>query len=86
MIDDNGFNPIWNKVFKFDVERPECAIVTFDVMDKDVASSDFIAFASVSVSCLRNGLRNIPLREQSGKRERDFIFASLLVRISATNA
>lgn len=80
-IQDNGFNPVWNKVFKFRIESPDVAILSFIVMEDDVARSEFIAFSSLPVSCIRPGLRTLPLFSAAGTREGDFLFATLCVRI-----
>ena len=29
VIDNNGFNPIWKETFKFEVRKPELAVLTF---------------------------------------------------------
>lgn len=79
---DNGFNPVWNQVFTFDIRRPENTYVTFHVMDEDVLSSEFIAFASLPVTCMRSGFRTIRLYNINGKAEQDFEYASLFVRVS----
>ncbi|KAJ1426888.1 PLC-like phosphodiesterase [Ochromonadaceae sp. CCMP2298] len=39
-IQDNGFNPVWNQTFSFDVRRPDLAYLTFHVMDEDVLSRE----------------------------------------------
>ena len=79
---DNGFNPVWNQVFTFDIRRPENTYMTFYVMDEDVLSSEFIAFTSLPVNCMRNGFRTVRLYNINGKAEQDFEYASLFVRIS----
>eukprot|EP01035_Chromulina_nebulosa_P020678 gene20678-26809_t len=81
-VNDNGFNPIWNEVFTFVINEPDLAILTFDVLDEDVVLSEFVAFYSLPVSCIRQGLRFVPLLDAAGKREQDFAFASLSVRVA----
>lgn len=64
--------------------RPHLTHLTFHVNDEDVISHDFIAFCSLPVSCLRPGFRTIQLRSADGKKEQDFEYASLFVRIGIT--
>lgn len=59
---------------------PDLAILTFEVFDEDVVLNEFVAFASLPLTCVRTGIRNVPLCDVSGKREQDFAFASLCVR------
>lgn len=79
-IQDNGFNPVWNQTFTFDIKRPELNYLTFYVNDEDVLSHEFIAFVSLPVSCIREGFRTIQLYNIMGKRDQDFEYASLFVR------
>lgn len=65
------------------ITDPETALVTLDVLDEDIpeVSSEFIAFASMSLSCTRPGLRVVALFDQFGHRSGDFSYASLMVRV-----
>jgi hypothetical protein len=47
-----------------------------------VLSHDFIAFTSLPISCIKTGLRTLHLRNVVGKRDQDFEYASLFVRIA----
>lgn len=64
------------------MRRPDLSYLTFHVNDEDVLSYDFIAFTSLPVSCIRTGLRTLHLRNHVGKRDQDFEYASLFVRIT----
>ena len=64
------------------MRRPDLSYLTFHVNDEDVLSSDFIAFTSLPVSCVKPGLRTLHLRNMTGKRDQDFEYASLFVRIA----
>jgi len=81
-VRDNGFNPVWNQIFSFDLKNPELSYITFYVMDEDIASSDFLAFSSMPVSCIRPGLHCIQLYNELGKMEDDFKNASIFVRVA----
>lgn len=81
-INDNGFNPVWNQTFTFDVRYPDLTYLTFHVNDEDVISHEFIAFASLPVSCVRPGLRTLKLYNVVGRAEQDFEFSSLFLRVA----
>jgi phosphatidylinositol phospholipase C, delta len=81
-VDNNGFNPIWNEVFKYDIVRPDVAMLTLRCMDSDLDFDDFIASTSIPVTCLRNGFRTVQLYNQFGQKGGDFQFASLFVHVS----
>ena len=70
------------QTFIFDVRRPDLSYLTFHVNDEDVLSHEFIAFASMPVSCIKPGLRTLHLRNVVGKRDQDFEYASLFVRVA----
>ncbi len=80
-VNDNGFNPVFNEVFAFNIRNPDIAVLNFVVWDEDIGSSDFVGFSSLPVSCMRAGVRSMALFDQSGAREREFTFACLCVRI-----
>eukprot|EP00754_Rhynchopus_humris_P041430 Rhum_TRINITY_DN25005_c0_g1::Rhum_TRINITY_DN25005_c0_g1_i1::g.180921::m.180921/K05857/PLCD; phosphatidylinositol phospholipase C, delta len=75
MIDDNGFNPVWNETFRMKIHDPETAILTIRVMESDkVGWDDFIGEASCPLTCLRQGFRSVPLLDaQSRSQEGTFV-------------
>ncbi|XP_046996756.1 1-phosphatidylinositol 4,5-bisphosphate phosphodiesterase gamma-1 [Schistocerca americana] len=82
-VSDNGFNPVWNETFDFEVSNPHFALLRFVVQDEDMfGDSNFIGQATYPVLCLRTGYRSVPLK--NGYSE-DLELASLLVHISITN-
>jgi len=80
-VNDNGFNPVFNEVFAFNIRNPDVAVLNLVVWDEDMGSSDFVGFSSLPVSCMRAGVRTVALFDQNGARERDFSFATLCVRV-----
>jgi phosphatidylinositol phospholipase C delta len=83
-VPENGFFPIWNTDrdrFKFQVENPTCAVLQLTVYDSDVGKDDFIASASIPISCLRQGYRCVRLYDANNTRSGAFDFATLLIRI-----
>ncbi|XP_048868375.1 1-phosphatidylinositol 4,5-bisphosphate phosphodiesterase delta-1-like isoform X3 [Brienomyrus brachyistius] len=66
-IDNNGFSPMWNENFQFDICVPELALVRFVVEDYDaVTQNDLIGQYTVPFSSLQNGYRHVPLLNNSG--------------------
>jgi len=83
-VKENGFFPIWNTdrdKFKFTVENPTVAILQLTVYDSDIGKDDFIASASIPISCLRQGYRCVRLYDANNTRSGAFDFATLLIRI-----
>lgn len=83
-IYNNGFFPIWNEgKFTFTVENWAAAMLQLQIYDKDhvATSDDFVASASIPISCLRKGLRSVKVFDASGTRSGAFDFASLLIEI-----
>ena len=82
VIQDNGFNPVWNQKFTFKLNAPDLALLQFTVYDhEDLAAPRFIGTRVIARSCLRPGLRNVSLRDFSGETRGDFRFAKILCYI-----
>ncbi|KAJ8386147.1 hypothetical protein AAFF_G00176550 [Aldrovandia affinis] len=83
-INNNGFNPMWNEQFQFDVYVPELAMVRFVVEDHDSTSqNDLIGQYTLPFTSLQNGYRHVPLLTKNG----DIIpSAGLFVHIMALDA
>nr|XP_055058278.1 1-phosphatidylinositol 4,5-bisphosphate phosphodiesterase delta-1b isoform X1 [Misgurnus anguillicaudatus] len=66
-IANNGFNPMWNENFQFEVCVPDLALVRFLVEDHDSTSgNDFIGQYTIPFNSLKNGYRHVPLCNQNG--------------------
>ncbi|XP_053507674.1 1-phosphatidylinositol 4,5-bisphosphate phosphodiesterase delta-1b isoform X1 [Ictalurus furcatus] len=66
-VQNNGFNPMWNENFQFDLYVPELALVRFVAEDYDtVSSNDFIGQCTVPFASLQTGYRHVPLYDQNG--------------------
>lgn len=61
VVDDNGFNPVWEETMTFTVNMPEIALVRFLVWDHDPIGRDFVGERTVSFSTLMPGYRHIYL-------------------------
>lgn len=84
-IRQNGFDPIWNQVFEFDVEFPELAQLCFRCShDTSLgAQGVFIAGVSLPIIYLRTGFRMIQLFDESGRKSSgDSGFASVFAHLS----
>eukprot|EP00978_Attheya_sp_CCMP212_P006524 scaffold15048_cov55-Attheya_sp.AAC.2 len=83
MVPSNGFFPIWNSdFFSFTVENGLVAMLQLNVFDYDVAKADnFIASASIPISCMRTGIRSVQLFDSSNTTSGAFDFASLLIEV-----
>ena len=82
VVNNNGFDPMWNEKAEFDIAYPDTAILTIKVMDADIASAEFVAYCSYPVLELRQGVRVMQLWDGNDSTEGDFNFAALYVRIS----
>uniref|UniRef100_A0A673H4Y8 Phosphoinositide phospholipase C n=1 Tax=Sinocyclocheilus rhinocerous TaxID=307959 RepID=A0A673H4Y8_9TELE len=55
-IENNGFNPMWNENFQFNVRVPDLALVRFLIEDYDSSSNnEFIGQYTLPFNCLKNG-------------------------------
>lgn len=79
-VQANGFFPIWGQEkFSFIVDNWAVAMLQFTVFDK--SKDEFIASASIPISCLRRGIRSVKLFDATNTRSGAFDFASLLAEI-----
>ncbi|XP_061112281.1 1-phosphatidylinositol 4,5-bisphosphate phosphodiesterase delta-1b isoform X2 [Conger conger] len=83
-ITNNGFNPMWNQQFQFEVYVPDLAMVRFVVEDYDSTSqNDLIGQYALPFNSLQNGYRHVPLLTKNG----DVIpSASLFVHVMVLDA
>ncbi|XP_028288228.1 1-phosphatidylinositol 4,5-bisphosphate phosphodiesterase delta-1a isoform X2 [Parambassis ranga] len=64
---NNGFNPMWNEKFQFDINVPELAMVRFVVEDYDTASqNDLVGHYCLPLTSIQNGYRHVPLLTKRG--------------------
>uniref|UniRef100_A0A8C0A908 Phosphoinositide phospholipase C n=1 Tax=Bos mutus grunniens TaxID=30521 RepID=A0A8C0A908_BOSMU len=61
VVDDNGFNPVWEETLTFTVHMPEIALVRFLVWDHDPIGRDFVGQRTVTFSSLVPGYRHVYL-------------------------
>ncbi|KAM4627582.1 1-phosphatidylinositol 4,5-bisphosphate phosphodiesterase eta-1 [Polymixia lowei] len=61
VVDDNGFNPVWEETLSFTVHMAEVALVRFLVWDHDPIGRDFVGQRTVAFSSLMPGYRHVYL-------------------------
>uniref|UniRef100_A0A4W6FDR6 Phosphoinositide phospholipase C n=1 Tax=Lates calcarifer TaxID=8187 RepID=A0A4W6FDR6_LATCA len=61
VVDDNGFNPVWEEALSFTLHMAEVALVRFLVWDHDPIGRDFIGQRTVAFSSLMPGYRHVYL-------------------------
>lgn len=84
VIDDNGFNPVWQASFEFKVCVPDLALLYFVVMDKDIDADDFIAQTAIPLNSLRPGFRTLKLFSAHGTSDGEFQHCSLFCRFEGS--
>ncbi|XP_069597728.1 1-phosphatidylinositol 4,5-bisphosphate phosphodiesterase eta-2 [Ranitomeya imitator] len=61
VVDDNGFNPMWEETLVFTVNMPEVSLIRFLVWDHDPIGRDFIGQRTISLSSMMPGYRHVYL-------------------------
>jgi len=65
-IKNNGFNPVFKGEFKFTVSQPELALLYFVISDASLTGDDFIGYFALPLTCAREGVRYVPLKDKKG--------------------
>nr|XP_018670595.1 uncharacterized protein LOC100182882 isoform X1 [Ciona intestinalis] len=74
VVDDNGFNPVWDQQLDFTIFYPELAFVRLAVWDSDPIGRDFIGQRTIAVKAMNTGYRHIHLTGSP--------YASIFVKIT----
>ncbi|CAL8368591.1 unnamed protein product [Lota lota] len=61
VVDDNGFNPMWEETLVFTLHMPELALVRFLVWDHDPIGQDFIGQRTIAFNSMMSGYRHVYL-------------------------
>ncbi|XP_034723097.1 1-phosphatidylinositol 4,5-bisphosphate phosphodiesterase eta-1 isoform X2 [Etheostoma cragini] len=61
VVDDNGFNPVWEETLSFTLHMADVVLVRFLVWDHDPIGRDFIGQRTVAFSSLMPGYRHVYL-------------------------
>ncbi|KAM3878020.1 1-phosphatidylinositol 4,5-bisphosphate phosphodiesterase eta-2 [Diretmus argenteus] len=61
VVDDNGFNPMWEETLVFNIHMPQIALVRFQVWDHDPIGRDFIGQRTIAFTSMMPGYRHVYL-------------------------
>nr|XP_057910740.1 1-phosphatidylinositol 4,5-bisphosphate phosphodiesterase eta-2 [Doryrhamphus excisus] len=61
VVDDNGFNPMWEETLVFNILMPQIALVRFQVWDHDPIGRDFIGQRTLAFKSMMPGYRHVYL-------------------------
>ncbi|XP_064159968.1 1-phosphatidylinositol 4,5-bisphosphate phosphodiesterase eta-2-like [Anguilla rostrata] len=61
VVDDNGFNPMWEETLVFTLHMPQIALVRFLVWDHDPIGRDFIGQRTIAFTSMLPGYRHVHL-------------------------
>ncbi|XP_026118252.1 1-phosphatidylinositol 4,5-bisphosphate phosphodiesterase eta-2-like isoform X1 [Carassius auratus] len=61
VVDDNGFNPMWEETLVFTLHMPEVALIRFLVWDHDPIGQDFIGQRTIAFNSMIPGYRHVYL-------------------------
>ncbi|XP_066300455.1 inactive phospholipase C-like protein 1 [Branchiostoma lanceolatum] len=81
-VPQNGYNPVFDESFEFQINFPEVALVRFVVLDEEFIGDDFIGQCTIPFECLQTGYRHIRLMSSTGDQLES---ATLFVHIAITN-
>ena len=68
VVEENGYCPEWDEAFEFTLEQKEFDLLCLKVFDKGIVQDTIVGQAAIPLPCLRQGYRNIDLRDESGRR------------------
>lgn len=67
VVENNGFNPMWNEHFQFEIDVPALTLVRFLVEDYDASSrNDFVGQYTFPLTSLQLGYRHIHILNRNG--------------------
>jgi len=79
VVNDNGFNPIWDESFKLRILNPDLALVRLCVYDVDMfTENNFLGAATFPAKLIMGGFRSVQLK--NGHSE-ELELSSLLVQL-----
>ncbi|XP_060068281.1 inactive phospholipase C-like protein 2 [Ylistrum balloti] len=81
-VPHNGYCPIFDESFEFQINLPELALVRFAVLDDEFIGDEFIAQYTVPFECMQTGYRHINLLSNTGDPIEN---CTLFVHVAITN-
>ncbi|KAM9408185.1 1-phosphatidylinositol 4,5-bisphosphate phosphodiesterase eta-2 [Pholidichthys leucotaenia] len=61
VVNDNGFNPMWEETLVFNIQMPQITLVRFQVWDHNPLGRDFIGQRTVALTSMMQGYRHVYL-------------------------
>ncbi|CAF1069684.1 unnamed protein product [Rotaria sp. Silwood1] len=81
-IENNGFDPLWNETFQFDIYFPQMCLVRFDVYDYDVFTrDDRLTYFCLPMTTMQTGYRHVHLRAKNN----NLTYSTLFIHVSIEN-
>ncbi|PVD33909.1 hypothetical protein C0Q70_05171 [Pomacea canaliculata] len=81
-VPHNGYNPIFDESFEFQINLPELALVRIAVLDDDYIGDEFIGQYTIPFECMQTGYRHIQLLSNTGNPMPN---CTLFVHVAITN-
>ncbi|CAL1548507.1 unnamed protein product [Lymnaea stagnalis] len=81
-VPHNGYNPIFDESFEFQINLPELALVRFAVLDDDYIGDEFIGQYTIPFECMQTGYRHIQLLSNTGNPMEN---CTLFIHVAITN-
>ncbi|UJR09704.1 hypothetical protein I4U23_013933 [Adineta vaga] len=79
VVNNNGFNPVWNENFQFRIKFPQMCLIYFSIMDYDVlTNNDRLAYFCSPITMIQEGYRHIHLRANNN----DQIHSTLFIHVN----
>ena len=92
-VKNNGFNPVWNEAFNFDIKVPQLAFLELKIKEHTGKARSIMDLTKMSMKSkdkdlgifcsplqlIQEGYRRVPLKNKSGK---DLAPATLLIHIA----
>ncbi|XP_048779849.2 inactive phospholipase C-like protein 1 isoform X2 [Ostrea edulis] len=81
-VPHNGYSPIFDESFEFQINLPELALVRFAVLDDDYIGDEFIGQYTIPFECMQTGYRHIRLCSNTGE---EIPNCTLFIHVAITN-
>ncbi|CAF1351648.1 unnamed protein product [Rotaria sordida] len=82
IIENNGFDPIWNETFQFDIDFPKMCLVCFDVNNYNKnTKKDRFAYFCLPMTTIQTGYRHIHLRAKNNNPT----YSTLFIHVAIEN-
>ncbi|NP_001191617.1 phospholipase C [Aplysia californica] len=81
-VPHNGYNPIFDESFEFQINLPELALVRFAILDDDYIGDEFIGQYTIPFECMQTGYRHIQLLSNTGSVMEN---CTLFIHVAITN-